>query len=82
MNRDDSDLSSLSDEDDYQGDIGSEMDNDDEDQDLTEDENDEPPSKRLAFHIKQLISMILDTCLKWLWVGIIEVGAGMRSARP
>ncbi|GFR31633.1 hypothetical protein TNCT_704871 [Trichonephila clavata] len=35
MNRDDSDLSSLSDEDDYQSDNGSEMDDDDEDQDVT-----------------------------------------------
>ncbi|GFY51493.1 hypothetical protein TNIN_426551 [Trichonephila inaurata madagascariensis] len=34
MNRDDSDLSSLSEEDDYQGDNGSEMDDDDEDQDV------------------------------------------------
>ncbi|GFU99024.1 hypothetical protein TNCV_1614001 [Trichonephila clavipes] len=35
MNRDDSDLSSLSYEDDYQSCNGSEMDNDDEDQDVT-----------------------------------------------
>ncbi|GFY53183.1 hypothetical protein TNIN_268281 [Trichonephila inaurata madagascariensis] len=33
MNRDDSDLSSLSNDDDHQGDIGSEIDDDDEDQD-------------------------------------------------
>ncbi|GFU74140.1 hypothetical protein TNCV_1642641 [Trichonephila clavipes] len=84
MNRDDSDLSSLSDENDYQGDKGSEMDND-EDHDtqyrkythshgllkkpsstpsLAEDKNDEPPPKRLAFHIKQLLTMKLGTCLK------------------
>ncbi|GFR08178.1 hypothetical protein TNCT_634201 [Trichonephila clavata] len=35
MNRDDSDLSSLSDEDDYQSDNVSEMDDDDDDQDVT-----------------------------------------------
>ncbi|GFY63058.1 hypothetical protein TNIN_185911 [Trichonephila inaurata madagascariensis] len=35
MNRDDYDLSSLSEEDDYQSDNGSEMDDDDEDQDVT-----------------------------------------------
>ncbi|GFU32394.1 hypothetical protein TNCV_3611631 [Trichonephila clavipes] len=47
MNRDDSDLTSLSDEDDYQGDNGSEMDNDDEGQDLKM-KNDEPPSKTIC----------------------------------
>ncbi|GFY55734.1 hypothetical protein TNIN_82211 [Trichonephila inaurata madagascariensis] len=31
---------------------------------LAEDENNEPPPKRLAFHIKQLIPMKLGTCLK------------------
>ncbi|GFY20882.1 hypothetical protein TNCV_1121161 [Trichonephila clavipes] len=35
MNSDDSDLGSLSDEDDYQGDNGSEIDDGDEDQDVT-----------------------------------------------
>ncbi|GFW93138.1 uncharacterized protein TNCV_3888791 [Trichonephila clavipes] len=42
---------------------------------LAEDENDEPPPKRLTFYIKQLIPMNLDTCLKWLRIGIIEVAA-------
>ncbi|GFW45603.1 hypothetical protein TNCV_3245411 [Trichonephila clavipes] len=46
---------------------------------LAEDENDEPPPKQLAFHIKQLIPMKLGSCLKWWGIGIIEVGAGMRS---
>ncbi|GFY63964.1 hypothetical protein TNIN_286521 [Trichonephila inaurata madagascariensis] len=52
---------------------------------LAEDENDEPllnAELRLAFHIKQLITMKLGTCLKWLGIGIIEVGTGMRSTRP
>ncbi|GFU63508.1 hypothetical protein TNCV_1000611 [Trichonephila clavipes] len=49
---------------------------------LAEDENDEPRPKRFAFHIKQLIPMKLGTCLKWLGIGIIEVGAGMMSAWP
>ncbi|GFV43684.1 hypothetical protein TNCV_880101 [Trichonephila clavipes] len=48
---------------------------------LAEDENDEPLPKRLAFDIKQLIPMKLGTCLKWLRIGVIEVGAGMRSDR-
>ncbi|GFS52109.1 piggyBac transposable element-derived protein 3 [Trichonephila inaurata madagascariensis] len=46
MNRDGSDLSSLSDEDDYQGDNGSEMDDDDEDQDVTFDFS-APPQQRI-----------------------------------
>ncbi|GFY44129.1 hypothetical protein TNIN_432091 [Trichonephila inaurata madagascariensis] len=49
------------------------------------DESDEPLQNaelRLAFHIKQLITIKLGTCLKYLGVGIIKVGAGMRSARP
>ncbi|GFY53524.1 hypothetical protein TNIN_29711 [Trichonephila inaurata madagascariensis] len=49
---------------------------------LARDENDEPPSKRFASHIKQLIPMKLGTRQKWLVIGIIEVGAGMRSGRP
>ncbi|GFY41264.1 hypothetical protein TNIN_343831 [Trichonephila inaurata madagascariensis] len=49
---------------------------------LAEDENDEPPPKRFAFHNKQLIQMKIGTCLKWLGIGIIEVGAKMRSDRP
>ncbi|GFY77545.1 hypothetical protein TNIN_310311 [Trichonephila inaurata madagascariensis] len=120
MNCDDSDLF----QDDYQGDNGSEMDDDDEDQDVTfdfllqlnkeyirissiqlsiantlihgllkkssptpsqaEDENVETLQNaelRLALHIKQLTTMKLGTCLKWLGKGILEVGAGMRSAR-
>ncbi|GFV21393.1 hypothetical protein TNCV_2371501 [Trichonephila clavipes] len=91
MNRDDSDLSSLAEEDDYQSDNGNEIDNDGEDQDkkpsstpsLAEDENDlQTAELRLAFHIKQLVTMKFGTCLKWLGTGIIEVGARMRSARP
>ncbi|GFX95231.1 hypothetical protein TNCV_848221 [Trichonephila clavipes] len=112
MNRDDSDLSSLADEDDYQGDNGSEMD-DDDDQDVTLDfststqlgihtdftiqfhlifrrlsiantllhgllkKPSPTPSldkeikmmrylQNAEFHIKQLVTMKLGTCLKCL----------------
>ncbi|GFS39307.1 hypothetical protein TNIN_379361 [Trichonephila inaurata madagascariensis] len=95
MNRDGSDLSSLSDEDDYQGNTYrrnnmTELGESKKDflyyfafrlsiantlihgslkklsptPSLAEDENNEPPPKRLAFHIKQLIPMKLGTCLR------------------
>ncbi|GFY76011.1 hypothetical protein TNIN_101521 [Trichonephila inaurata madagascariensis] len=50
MNPDDSDLSSLADEDDYQSDNGSEMDGDNEDHEyiLAKDKQDEPFPKRIV----------------------------------